>query len=170
MPAAYLRKYCFLVVLLMAGALAGCGPKDDKIGSEVQGKVAAANPGITATFKGGTVTLAGRVDTDAAKAQAEQTARGVKGVKNVVNNLSVKPAPVAMPDKAPRPLFEGDDAKIKDAVTANMARYGVTGIDVQVQNGEVKLTGDIKRPQLQNAMKAANEARPKKVINEMTVK
>ncbi len=170
MPAVALGKYRLFVVLLVVGILAGCGPKDDKIGSEVQAKVAADNPGITATFKDGVVTLAGQVDTDAAKAKAEQTARDVKGVKNVVNNLNVKPAPVAMPDKAPAPLFEGDDAKIKDAVTANMTKYGVTGIDVQVQRGEVKLTGDIKRAQLQDAMKAANEAKPKKVVNEMTIK
>lgn len=174
MPAGALRNYWFFAALLIAGVLAGCGPKDEKVGSEVQAKVAADNPGITAAFKDGVVTLSGQVDTDAAKAKAEQTARDVKGVKKVVNSLTVKPAPVAMPDKAPAPpatgpLFEGDDAKIKDAVAANMTKYGVTGIDVQVQNGEVKLTGDIKRAQLQDAMKAANEARPKKVVNEMTI-
>ncbi|MBA2350799.1 MAG: BON domain-containing protein [Burkholderiales bacterium] len=180
MPIATPRKYWFFLVFLMAGMLAGCAPKDDKIGSEVQARVAAAAPGITAAVKDGVVTLSGQVDSDNAKTQAERTARDVKGVKNVVNNLKVKsaplatpdmaPAPVATPDKAPAPAFEADDAKIKNAVTANLEKVGVSGVDVQVQNGEVKLTGDIKRAQLQDAMKAANEAKPKKVVNEMTIK
>lgn len=170
MPTAQLNKYGWLVLLVIAGINGGCGPKDDKIGAEVQAKVAAAAPGATAAVSGGVVTLAGQVESEAAKTQAEQAARAIKGVKNVVNNLTVKPASVALPDQAPAPLFEADDAKIKDAVTANMTKYGVNGIDVQVQNGEVRLTGDIKRPQLQDAMKAANEAKPKKVVNQMTIK
>lgn len=95
--------------------------------------------------------------------------QGIKGVKSVVNNLTVKPAAVATPEKTPAPLFEADDAKLKDAVMANMDKYGVSGINVEVRAGEVKLTGDIKRDKLQDAMKAANEAKPKKVVNAMNI-
>ncbi len=110
------------------------------------------------------------MESEAFKSLAEQTARGVKGVKNVVNNLTVKPAPVAAaPEKAAPPLFEADDATLQEAVTANLAKYNVSGIDVAVQNGEVKLTGDIQRDKLQDAMKAASEAKPKKVVNEMNI-
>jgi hyperosmotically inducible periplasmic protein len=157
-----------LVVLFLVSVSAGCGPKNGQIAAEVQSKVAAAAPGTSAALKDGVVTLSGQVESEAVKSLAEQTARGVKGVKNVVNNLTVKPAPVAaVPEKAAPPLFEADDAKLKDAVTKNLAKYNVSGIDVAVQNGEVKLTGDIKRDKLQDAMKAASEAKPKKVVNEM---
>ena len=159
-----------LALLFLVSVLAGCGPKNDQVIADVQSKVAATAPGASAAFKDGVVTLSGQVESEAVKSLAEQTARGVKGVKNVVNNLTVKPAPVAAaPEKAPPPLFEADDAKLKDAVMANMSKYNVSGIGVAVQNGEVKLTGDIKREKLQDAMKAANEAKPKKVVNEMNI-
>lgn len=54
-------------------------------------------------------------------------------------------------------------------MTANLAKHNVFGINVAVQNGEVKLTGDIQRDKLQDAMKAASEAKPKKVVNEMNI-
>lgn len=104
--------------LFIAALLAGCGTEDEKINAEVQTKVAAVAPGATAIVKDGVVTLTGQVDSSAVKAQAEQAAREVKGVKNVVDNLGVKPAPVAaVPEKAPAPLSEADDAKLKGAVT-----------------------------------------------------
>ena len=163
-------KCIWLSVVLLTLVAAACGPKSGEIAADVQSKVSAAAPGANASVKDGVVTLSGQVESEAAKSLAEQTARGIKGVKNVVNNITVKPAAVAAaPEKAPAPLFEADDAKLKDAVTANMDKYKVSGVNVAVQNGEVKLTGDIKREKLQDAMKAANEAKPKKVINEMNI-
>lgn len=44
------------------------------------------------TFKG-TVQLSGFVDTASEKAQAERVARGINGVMNVENNITVKPQP-----------------------------------------------------------------------------
>lgn len=162
------RHVWLLGLFVLALVTAGCGRNDAQIAADLQSKVAAAAPGASAAIKDGVVTLSGQVESEAVKSLAEQTAREVKGVKNVVNNLTVKPAPVAAaPEKAAPPLFEADDAKLKDAVTKNLAKYNVSGIDVAVQNGEVKLTGDIKRDKLQDAMKAASEAKPKKVVNEM---
>jgi hyperosmotically inducible periplasmic protein len=43
-------------------------------------------------------------------------------------------------------------------------------VTADVANGEVTLTGNIPRAKLQDAMKAANESHPKKVINKLTVK
>ncbi|MGH8719607.1 MAG: BON domain-containing protein [Burkholderiales bacterium] len=57
-------------------------------------------PNATAAVKDGVVTLSGQVDSEAVKAQVAQTVQGIQGVKSVVNNLTVKPATVAMPEKA----------------------------------------------------------------------
>jgi nucleoid-associated protein YgaU len=109
------RDLC--AALFITVLLAGCGTEDEKINAEVQTKVAAVAPGATATVKDGVVTLTGQVDSNSVKAQAEQAVREVKGVKNVVENLGVKPAPVAAaPEKAPAPLPEADDAKREGAV------------------------------------------------------
>jgi hypothetical protein len=113
--------------------------------------------------KDGAVTLAGTVNTEAEKAKAEQVAKGVEGVKSVTNSLTVRP-----PVQASVPV--GPDEQIKQTVMANLTKYGVTGVTAEVNNGEVTLKGEIQRAKLQDAMKAANEANPKKVNNQMTVK
>jgi len=105
------------------------------------------------------VTLTGAVDADAIKAKVEQDAKSVDGVKSVVNNLIVKP-----------PIVFSEDTTIKTAVMANLAAHNITGVTATVVNGEVTLTGTIARANLQAAMMAANDAKPKKVINQMTIK
>jgi hyperosmotically inducible protein len=46
--------------------------------------------GVNVETKNGVVTLSGAVDSAAEKDKAEQDARGIKGVVDVTNNLSVK--------------------------------------------------------------------------------
>jgi len=81
-----------LSFVLLVGIIS-CGPSDDKINEAV--KTALSGNGalgtVTTTVAEGVVTLRGEVDNDELKALAETTAREVKGVKNVVNSLSVKP-------------------------------------------------------------------------------
>lgn len=138
------------------------GPDDATITSNVKGKIAAESPAlanaVTVTTTEGVVTLAGAVDSDAIKAKVEQAARSAEGVKSVHNNLTVKP-----------PIVFSEDTTIKNAAMANMTKYNVTGVTVEVANGEVTLKGTIPRAKLQDAMKAANEAKPKKVNNQMTI-
>jgi nucleoid-associated protein YgaU len=115
--AIFATKYLF-GALFIAALLAGCGTDDEKIHAEVQTKIAAVAPGATATVKDGVVTLTGQVDSSAVKALAKQAAREVKGVKNVVDDLSVKLTPAtAVPEKAPAPLPGADDVKPKHRVT-----------------------------------------------------
>jgi len=61
------------------------------------------------------------------------------------------------------------DAALKNVVEANLTRYGVSGVTVEVNNKEVTLKGSIPRAKLQDAMKAANEASPKKVNNQLNL-
>jgi osmotically-inducible protein OsmY len=151
--------------LLLAAYAMACskGPDDATITSGVKAKIAADSPAlanaVTVTTAEGVVTLTGAVDSDAIKAKVEQDAKSVTGVKSVVNSLTVKP-----------PITFSDDAPIKNAVMANLAANKITGITVDVVNGEVTLRGTIERAKLQDAMKAANDAKPKKVNNQMTIK
>lgn len=62
-----------------------------------------------------------------------------------------------------------EDTALKNKVEANLTKYGVTGVTAEVSNGEVTLRGNIQRAKLQDAMKAANEANPKKVNNQMNI-
>ena len=93
--------------------------------------------------------------------------KGSGGNTNNANNTNtatvMTPTPVAAPSIAP-------DTALKNTVEANLTKYNVTGVTVEVSGGEVTLKGDIPRAKLQDAMKAANEASPRKVNNQMNIK
>jgi hyperosmotically inducible protein len=149
----------------LAAFLAACqkGPDDAALTTSVKSQLTAQSPALASMVnvetKEGVVTLTGTVDNDVAKSEAEQAAKGVANVKSVVNNLSVKP-----------PIVVSEDPKIKSAVEAGLAKYNVKGVTADVADGQVTLTGEIPRAKLQDAMKAANEANPKKVVNQLTIK
>ncbi len=153
------------MVLCLATLLGACkrGPDDATLTANVKSQLSAQSPALASRVnvdtKDGVVTLTGTVDNDAEKSQSEQAAKSVANVKSVVNNLTVKP-----------PITVSEDPKIKSAVDANLAKYDVKGVTANVSNGEVTLTGEIPRAKLQDAMKAANEAGPKKVNNQLTIK
>jgi osmotically-inducible protein OsmY len=153
-------------VLLMA-IMFSCAPSDEKISEAVKSALsgnAALSP-VSASVKDGVVTLTGEVEDADLKSLAETTVREVKGVKSVSNNLSVKPSGPT-PEELKRMADDALQAKVNDGFT----RYKVTGVTASVADSIVTLTGDIKRADLQNAMKAANEAAPKKVENKLNVK
>lgn len=156
------------ISLMLAVATIACGKKDEPanvnrgpddaaITSNVRTKLASDIPGTTINVdtREGVVTLSGDVRSPADKTKAEQSARTVSGVKSVTNNIRFEPS---------------EDDKLKQAVDANLTKYGVTGITAEVRDGVITLKGDIQRAKLQDAMKAANEAQPKQVKNEMNIR
>src|SRR5262249_45125688 len=131
---------------------------DATITASVKTKIAATSPALAAAVgvqtNAGVVTLTGAVDSDAIRTKVEWDSKSFEGVKSGGNNLTVK-----------TPIVFSEDTTIKNSVIANLAKYNVTGVTVEVANGEVTLKGTIPRAKLQDAMKAANEAKPKKVNN-----
>ncbi|MCU0352555.1 MAG: BON domain-containing protein [Cytophagales bacterium] len=154
-----------LLVLALLTTVAGCKkkPDDAALTKSIQEKLQAM-PGVSVAVAEGVATLTGEVDSEAMIAQAEAAAKGVEGVKSVVNSLTVKPAPVP----EPAVTFSPDDS-LKTAVEENFKKYNVSGVTASVQNGEITLTGNVKRSQLQDIIKAANEAKPKKVNNQLNI-
>jgi len=86
-------------------------------------------------------------------------------VKSVDNSITVKPKGPSTEE-----LAIAADGALITKVNENFATYKVEGIKATVQDSVVTLTGDIKRKDLQNAMKAAMESGAKKVDNQMKVK
>ena len=143
-----------------------CKPSDDKINEAVKMALSAngALSTVTASVKEGVVTLVGEVEDESLRSLAETTIRDVKGVKSVVNSLTVKPA-----GPTPEELNRMADDALQAKVTDGFTRYKVAGVTAAVSDSIVTLTGDIKRSDLQNAMKAAMEAAPKKVENKLNI-
>ncbi len=139
-----------------------CKPSDEKIAESVKAKVSAVSPAINSAVKDGVVTLTGEVADEATKAAAIAAIQGEKGVKEVVNNLTVPPPP-------PPPVVINPDDVLRSGIDAAFKAKGITGISSSVSNGEVTLTGNVKKADLQKVMQAANELKPKKVVNQMVI-
>jgi hypothetical protein len=85
------------------------------------------------------------------------------------------PKPAAPQPAAPAPSTPGptppvaapDDAKLKDAVIENLKKAQITGVTVEVTGGDVTLGGEIPKDKVRAAMQAANDAKPKKVVNKL---
>ena len=157
-------------ITLVAGMLfllVSCAPSDEQINQSVQ-TVLTSNANlspVSASVKDGVVTLTGEVESDTQKNLAETRVSGVKGVKSVVNSVTVKP-----PGPTPEELKKMADDALLQKVNANFATYKVTGVTAAVADSVVTLTGQLKRSGLQNAMKAATESGAKKVENKLTIK
>lgn len=150
-------------LLVLAGAACQSGPDDAAITTAVKAKMAAdttvSATSINVDTKEGVVTLTGSVESAAAKSQAETIAKATEGVKSVTNNLTVKPATATMPST---PAADAtNDTAIENAIAANLAKAGITGVEVEVEDGVATLKGTVAKGQMMKAMQAANEANPK---------
>lgn len=162
-----MKKIVFTLVTAILFLLVSCTPSDEEINQSVQ-KVLTSNASlspVSASVKDGVVTLTGEVESETLKTLAETSLTGVKGVKSVVNSVTVKP-----PGPTPEELKKMADDALLQKVNTNFATYKVKGVTATVADGIVTLTGQIKRSELQNAMKAAMESGAAKVENKLTIK
>jgi osmotically-inducible protein OsmY len=154
-----------LCVLFVSATLVSCGVKDSTIEEEIANS-AKATPElatVTSTVKDGIVTLTGEVKDDAAKSASEAAIKAIKGVKSVVDNITVTPPPPPPPVVTINP----DDELIKGVTDATK---DFPGVKADVKDGVITLTGNIKRSSLPKLMQSLNSLKPKKVDNQLTIK
>ncbi|WP_025144158.1 BON domain-containing protein [Pedobacter jeongneungensis] len=149
----------FLMSTIIAATLfcVGCKPNDAAIQAAIQTKEAA---GITVAVTKGDVTLTGEVEDEAIKTKAEEIAKAEKGVKSVINNLTVKPASL--------PVVIADNAALIKNVTD--ATKDFPTVKAEVKDGVILLTGEIKKASLITLMQHLSALKPKKIDNKLTVK
>jgi len=154
-----------IVSICLSIALSSCGPNDQKLAESVKTNVSVLDPNIQVTVAAGVVTLSGEVKDETTKNTAENAVKEIKGVKSVLNNISVRQEVIVPPTVT----INADDP-IRNSIDSAFAAKNIKGVNVSVANGEVTLTGDVKRADLTKVMQAANESRPKRVINQLTIK
>ncbi|MEO8855248.1 MAG: BON domain-containing protein [Ginsengibacter sp.] len=155
----------FIAIFLSASVLFfSCKPKDSEVQANINQKFAATPEctGATATVADGVATLTGEVKDDACKNTAGTTAEGIKGVKSVVNNLTTTPPP------PPPPPAMNPDTALTQGVTD--ATKDFPTVKAAVNNGEITLTGSIKRSDLKSLMQSLNSLHPTKINNQLTIK
>jgi len=148
-----MRRYGFAILGALALALftVACAESDLGITTKVKSRldtdrnVNSAQVQVTTQNK--VVTLSGAVESPAAKERAVTLARGVEGVTDVVNNLTVSTSVAAMP--AP-----GAEAKADTAITQAVKQKLLTEpetaterIEVDTHQGVVTLSGKVKTPE-----------------------
>lgn len=148
-------------LVLFAGlTFTSCKPKDGDIKTAVETALK-ANPDFAAAsvaVADGVATLTGEVKDEATKAAIETAAKAAKGVKNVVNNLTVTPPPTApVVIAADDPLAKGIADATKDFPSVKAA----------VDNGVVTLTGKLDAAKLPMLMKAISALKPKQIVNNL---
>jgi osmotically-inducible protein OsmY len=153
------RARLLTMAVSIATVVAACGPKDADIRTAATQALAAV-PGATVDVANGVATISGQVADSAARTSAEAAVKGVKGVKSVVNNVTVTPPP-------PPPVISPDDS-LKTNVAAALKDYPTLKADVK--DGVVTLTGDVQRSALPKVMQALSALHPKKIENKATVK
>lgn len=160
-----MKKIAFIItcVLISGFTLQSCKQSDQKLNSDVEKVLRERFPALSSSTKDGVVTLTGMVESQLEKDAAGELARSVKNVKNVMNNIQVREVAPAAPVVNP-------DNTIKDEITAKLQNGGYKDVKVDVTNGEVVLTGDLKRSDLTKVMQIANESKPKKVTNNIKLK
>lgn len=153
-----ISKLSLAVAIAFSVAITSCKQKDSDIQSNVQAKEI---PGVTVTVNDGVATLTGKVADEAAKANAEIIAKEQKGVKSVMNEITVDMPVVTGPVNvtADDPLT----MSVKDAVKDHPT------VIATVNDGIITLSGSLKKDKLQKLMMNLNSLHPKKIDNNLTV-
>lgn len=153
-------KILICTLALFAGiSFYSCKPNDEKLQKEVTNALS-VQPTVSSSVKDGVVTLTGIVESEEAKTAAEASVKSVKDIKSVVNNIEVK---------KPEPVINPDDV-LNSSITSALTSAGFKDVVVSVKDGEVTLTGTVKKADLKKVMQIANEAKPKKVTNQLKTK
>ncbi len=158
-------KLTLAAVLALSVALSSCSPKDADIQSALQPKEAA---GVNVAVKDGVATLTGEVADDAAKVSAEKIAHDEKGVKSVVNSITIAApvvaAPVAAPASMTTVLDEATQQKVKDGLK------DIQGVTVTFSEDKAVLEGAVTSANRMKIMQMLASAKVKSDVTKLTDK
>ncbi len=153
--------------LLVSMVMVSCGPKDADIQKSIDTAVKADADlsGLAVSVKDGVATISGETKDDAAKSKVETLVKGIKGVKNVINNVSI----AAPPPPPPAPVEVAADDPLTKAVAD--ATKDFPSVKAAVKDGIITVSGEITRANLKKLMMALNTLKPKQIIQkELTIK
>lgn len=156
-------KFLTILMLTVALFMSACGKSDADLTKAASDKLTADKvTGVTVAVKDGVATLTGEVADITVKSKAEASVKSVDGIKSVTNSCTLKALP---PPPPPSP-----DKMLEGSVNEALKKKNITGITVSVADGVITLTGTVEKAKLAEVMAAAQETKPKKVENKLTVK
>lgn len=147
------RTLSYFLFTAFAGIwLFSCKPKisDQDIEAKIQSNPALSH--IVATSSKGVVTLSGEAKDETDRTDIEAAVKGIEGVKQVVNNITIAPPPPPAPVEiaADDPLTKGIADALKDfpsvKATANDGVITVTGETTAANWKKIKMALDGLKP------------------------
>ena len=159
-----MKRFFPAIAIVVMLSLSGCGPKDADIQQKITEKLNAntETSGASVSVADGVATLTGEVTSENGKTEAATIANDVKGVKSVINNITVSQAMSTTPV-----VVATDDAlttSVKDATKDH------PGVNASITDGVITLTGEIDKASLPILMQKLNALQPKKIDNKLTIK
>lgn len=176
-----INRLIISISILVSISLAGCTPKTDAdIKTEIQTNLKSLPDlsGVTIDVKGGIVTIDGQCDNKSTSAGCEKIVQEVKGVKTVINNLTLAnvvadtiaaPVTTAAPIDAPATPPSPDNADDGLAKSVSDISKKFRGVQANVKDGVITLTGEIKKNDLQKLMKPLSALKPNRIENNLRV-
>lgn len=167
-----MKKMIFILscVFTLGLAFQSCNNQNnEKLQTEVQRELRDKynNSSLSSSVQNGVVTLSGTVESQAQKDAVERDVKAVRNVKTVVNNISIRETTIS----SNQPMMnQNQDNTIKTSIESRLRTEGFDEVDVAVNDGEVTLSGDLRRNDLTKVMQIANESNPRKVTNKLTLK
>ncbi len=161
-----IAKVLMAIAIVTTTGFISCKPKDADVQAAVETKLKTKPDMANASVdvKDGVATISGECKDETCKADCEKMAQGVKGVKSVVNNLSIA-APPAPPTAA---VVVSPDETLSRAVMDATKDFATVKADVK--DGVITLTGNIKKTDLQKLMMTLNSLKPQRIENKLTLK
>ena len=159
-----LKKLLPVLMLAASVGLTSCGLKDADVKAKSETSLQ-SNPetsGVMVAVDKGVATLSGEVANEGARSTAEGLVKDVKGVKSVVNNITVA-APVVT---APVVVTEDDPL----TVAVRDATKDHPGVTATVNMGTITLTGTATKDENRTLMMKLNALNPGKIENNLTIK
>ena len=142
-----------------------CSPKDADIKAAIESKlkVKPDMSGATVDVKEGVATITGACKDDACKADCEKITQGVKGVKTVINNLTI----IAPPPPPPAPASL---TTVLDAATQQKVKDGlkdIKGVSVDFLGEKAVLTGEVTKADRMKIMQMLSSAKVKSDVTNL---
>ncbi len=150
-----------LMAVVVSGTLffVSCKPKDSEIKAKVE-KALAADPmmnGATVDVKDGVVTINGVCKDESCRAHCEAAAKGVKGVKSVINNCTIAAPPAPPPASVTTILDGATQQQVRDGLKDIPGVTVVFTGDKAVISGEVTSANRMKIMQMLAAAKVQSD-------------
>lgn len=152
-----LIKVLLAVFISATIGFVSCKPKDEDIKANIEKSIQsnADMTGLTADVKDGVVTLGGTCKDEVCKTKCAVAVKDMKGVKEVVNNISLPapPPPPPAPASLTTTLDDATQQKVRDGLK------DIKGVTVEFTADKAVLTGEVtkaNRMKIMQMLAAAN--------------